>query len=188
MELTGKINSVMRAENGKAILMLEVDKPFEARKCHEKYKEKELDIEVKQHREKRSLSANAYMWVLCEKIAQKLNGTETELTTKEDVYRHNIKEIGVFYDDEIEPEKVQRRRTAWELIGEGWLTERVDFSQDGNKEVIRFYYGSSRYSSKQMTRLLKNVVQEAQNLDIDTRTPNEIADMLSLWGQNEKSI
>ena len=180
MELTGRITAdVMRISGGKAVIMFEINKAIDAIKCYEKYKDKELDFEVKQHREKRSLNANAYMWVLCGKIAEKLN------ITKEEVYRNSIKDVGVFYDDEIEPEKVQRRRTAWELIGEGWLTERVDFTKDGNKEIIRFYYGSSRYDSKQMSRLLENVVQDAEALDIDVRTPNEIADMLSLW-ESEK--
>ena len=176
MELNGKLTGdVMRISGGKAVVMFEVDKHYSAVKLFEKYKDKELDIEVKQHREKRSLSANDYMWVLCGKIAEKLN------ITKEEVYRRNIKDVGVYYDDEIEPAKVKRRCTAWELIGTGWLTERVDFTQDGNKEIIRFYYGSSRYDSKQMTRLITNVVQDAQSLDIETRTPNEIAEMLSVW-------
>lgn len=176
MELTGRITAdVMRISGGRAVIMLEIDKAIDAIKCYEKYKNKELDFEVKQHREKRSLNANAYMWTLCGKIAKKLN------ITKEEVYRRNIKDVGVYYDDEIEPEKVKRRCTAWELIGTGWLTERVDFTKDGNKEIIRFYYGSSRYDSKQMSRLINNVVQDAQSCDIDTRTPDEIAEMISLW-------
>lgn len=180
MELNGKLTGdVMRISGGKAVIMLELDKHYSAVKLFEKYNDKELDIEVKQHREKRSLDANAYMWVLCGKIAKKLN------ITKEEVYRRNIKDVGVYYDDEIEPEKVKRRCTAWELIGTGWLTERVDFTQDGNKEIIRFYYGSSRYDTKQMSRLIDNVVQDAQSCDIDVRTPNEIAEMISLW-ESEK--
>lgn len=183
MELKGKLTGdVMRTSGGKAVVMFEIDKHYSAVKLFEKYNDRELDIEVKQHREKRSLDANAYMWTLCGKIAKKLN------ITKEEVYRRNVKDVGVYYDDEIEPEKVKRRRTAWELIGTGWLTERVDFTKDGNKEIIRFYYGSSRYDSKQMSRLITNVVQDAHSCDIDTRTPNEIAEMLSLWGQNEKSV
>lgn len=181
MELKGKLTGdVMRTSGGKAVIMLEVDKHYSAVKFFEKYKDKELDIEVKQHREKRSLNANAYMWVLCGKIAEKLN------ITKEEVYRRNVKDVGVYYDDEIEPENVKRRRTAWGLIGTGWFTERVDFTKDGNKEIIRFYYGSSFYDSKQMSRLIDNVVQDAQSLDIETRTPNEIANMLSLWGTRDE--
>ena len=48
----------------------------------------QYDIEVKIHREKRSLDANAYFWVLCGKLADKL---QVDKTT---VYRQLIKEIG----------------------------------------------------------------------------------------------
>ena len=42
---------------------------------------KELDITAVKHREKRSLDANAYLWVLCQKIAEKIN------SNKDNVYR-----------------------------------------------------------------------------------------------------
>ena len=112
---------------------------------------------------------------MCEKLAEKLE------TTKIDVYLNSIKDVGVFYDDEIEVEKVQRRRKAWEMIGTGWITERVDFSADGNREVIRFYYGSSSYNKKQMSRLIDNVVQDCKEQGIETRTPEQLAELVSLW-------
>lgn len=184
--MIGRITAdVMRISGGKAVIMLEIDKAIDAIKCHEKYKNKELDIEIKQHREKRSLNANAYMWVLCREISEKLK------IPIDEVYRDEIRQVGVFYDDEVEPSQVARRIKAWELIGNGrkngngWIAERVDFSADGNKELIRFYYGSSFYNKEQFSRLLTNVVQDAQNLGIDTRTPNEIAEMISLW-ESEK--
>ena len=49
---------------------------------------KEYVVEVKQYRKKRSLDANAYCWVLIDKLAEKLNVSKTE------VYRREIKEIG----------------------------------------------------------------------------------------------
>ena len=45
------------------------------------------EYEIKEHKEKRSLDANAYCWILCKKIADKLH------ITKEEVYRKNIKEM-----------------------------------------------------------------------------------------------
>ena len=145
-------------------------------------KNKEVRIDVNKMTEKRSLNANAYMWTLCSMLAEKLSNDKVKYV-KEDIYRKEIKEAGIWADDEVEPEKVKWRCKAWEQIGTGWITERVDFSADGNKEVIRFYYGSSRYNKNQMQRLLNNLVQDCQAVGIETKTPDEIANLVSLWEQ-----
>mgnify|MGYP004523738417 CR=1 FL=1 len=46
------------------------------------------DVEIKEHREKRSLDANAYFWVLVDRLAEKLRIPKTE------IYRRYIREIG----------------------------------------------------------------------------------------------
>jgi HD superfamily phosphohydrolase len=46
---------------------------------------------------------------------------------------------------------------------------------------LALYYGSSSYNSHQMTRLLNNIIYECQALGIETKTPDEIANMLNLW-------
>lgn len=145
-------------------------------------KNKEVSIDVKKVTEDRSLNANSYMWTLCSKLADTLSNEKVKYT-KEDVYRKEIRDAGIWADDEIEPDKVKWRRRAWEQIGVGWITERIDFSADGRKEVIRFYYGSSRYNKNQMKRLLENLVQDCKSVGIETKTPNEILNLVSLWDQ-----
>lgn len=176
-ELSGKIKELnIDFLTGKPLLTLSVNQKQTAINCFDELKSKEkLTFKIGRYTESRTNDANRYFWALCEKLAEKLNVTKIE------VYLTSIREVGVFYDDEIEPEKVQHRRKAWEMIGTGWLTERVDFSADGNKEVIRFYYGSSSYNKKQMSRLIDNVVQDCQALGIETRTPEQIANLISLW-------
>lgn len=176
-ELTGKIKELnIDYQTGKALLTLSVNQKQTAINCWDELHSKEkLAFKIGKYTESRTKDANRYFWKLCEKLAEKLN------TTKIDIYLNSIREVGVFYDDEIEPEKVQWRRTAWEKIGTGWLTERVDFSADGNREVIRFYYGSSSYNKKQMSRLIDNVIQDCKALGIETRTPEQIANLISLW-------
>ena len=176
-ELNGKIKDFnIDFLTGKALLTLSVNQKQTAINCFDELKDKEkLTFKIVIFTESRTNDANRYFWALCEKLAEKLN------STKIDIYLNSIREVGVFYDDEIEPEKVQRRRKAWEMIGTGWLTERVDFSADNTKEVIRFYYGSSSYNKKQMSRLIDNVVQDCQALGIETRTPEQLANLISLW-------
>ena len=50
---------------------------------------KEYDIEIKQHREKRSLNANNYCWKLCTEIASVLN------SDKDSIYVLMLKRYGV---------------------------------------------------------------------------------------------
>lgn len=176
-ELNGKIKELsLDLTTGKVLLTLSVNQKQTAINCYDELKDREkLTFKIGRYTESRTNDANRYFWALCEKLAEKLN------TTKMDIYINSIKEVGVFYDDEIEAEKVARRRTAWSMIGTGWLTERVDFSADGNKEVIRFYYGSSSYNKKQMSRLIDNMVQDCQAVGIETRTPEQLAQLVSLW-------
>jgi hypothetical protein len=52
--------------------------------------DKDKKFEIKEYHEKRSLDANAYCFVLCQKIANVIR------STKEEVYRKAIKEVGTF--------------------------------------------------------------------------------------------
>lgn len=147
-----------------------------------KLKENKLyDIEIKEHREIRSQNANKYMWVLCQKIAEKLTEEQNITHTKEDVYRSSIRDIGVYKDNEFDEITSKTFRTAWEKLGTGWITEQVDFSSDGNNLVIRFYYGSSTYNTKQMSKLINNLVEECKEYGIETLPPEELKSMLESW-------
>lgn len=184
VDLTGKIKDLsIDFKTGSALLTLSINEKQSAMNLFDKLSSAEkLAVSIGKYREKRSLNANGYMWALCGELAKKLSNDKVSYT-KEDIYRDAIKEVGVWYDDEIEPEKVQRRCKSWELIGTGWLTERVDFSADGEKEIIRFYYGSSQYNKKQMSRLVDNIVQDCQAAGIETKTPEELERMKALWGE-----
>lgn len=187
-ELTGKIEGLnIDFITGSALLTLRIDEKQSAINCYEELKNAEkLAIEISKHREKRSLDANSYMWVLCSKLAQKLSKEKTKYT-KEDIYRRAIKEIGIYKDfSGLSQADAKTLRHAWELLGTGWITEQVDFMPDGENVIVRCYYGSSQYNTKQMSRLIDNIVQDCQAVGIETKTPNEIAEMLSLWRNEPK--
>lgn len=183
-ELTGKIADLsLDFRTGKAKLTLELNEKQAAMDMYDEFHEAEkLSIKICKYRQKRSLDANRYFWHLCGELAKKLSD-EGVLHTKEDIYRDAIKKIGVWIDDEVIPEKVQWRCAAWERLGTGWITERVDFSADGNREIIRFYYGSSQYNTKQMSKLIDNIVQDCKEQGIQTMTPDQIAEMKARWGE-----
>ena len=70
--------------------------------------DKTKKYEVNEYKEKRSLSANAYCWVLCDKIAKKLTVPDAVIT-KEDVYKIVIaKEQGIETKTQEEIESLLR--------------------------------------------------------------------------------
>ena len=141
---------------------------------------KEYTVTVEEYKPKRSMDANRYLWVLCGKIADALS-SEGVLHTKEEIYRQAIKERGIWKDAVVPNEEVEWRNAAWSLIGLGWFTEPVDFTPDGEASLIRFYYGSSRYNSRQMSRVVDKLVQDCKNMGIETMPPDKLAMLLEEW-------
>lgn len=134
-----------------------------------------LSIEIKPYRARRSLDANAYFFVLADKVAEKLN------TTKEDVYRNCIKEIGGVSETVcVQDKAVDKLKEAWQCKGLGWMVDTFPSKIEGCTNVI-LYYGSSTYDTEQMSRLIENIIQDCKDLGIEYATPDEIANLLSLW-------
>lgn len=132
-----------------------------------------LTVEVKEFKAKRSLSANAYAWVLIHKLAEKLKLDSVE------VYKLFIKELGIYKPIEIRNDAVNTFIKAWSMHGLGWIAEEVDSGHEGFT-IVNAYYGSSTFNSKQMANFIENIVNECKGEGIETRTPDEIAKMVSL--------
>ena len=136
--------------------------------------ENKLNIELKKYRQKRSLDANAYMWILISKIQEKLN------IPKEEIYKDAIKNIGVYEVLPVKNEAVERFIEAWKHNGLGWICETTKSKLDGFTNIIA-YYGSSTYNTKEMSRLVDLIVQECKQLDIETMTPEELSILKEEW-------
>jgi hypothetical protein len=134
-----------------------------------------LEIDIHQQKKKRSLDANALLWVLCQKIAEVIH------TTKESVYQKFIKEVGQFEIVPIKDEAVNRWIEVWNGKGLGWFAEVIEDSKlPGYKKVIS-YYGSSCYDQREMSVLLDEVVRECRELGIETLPPDEIKALKESW-------
>lgn len=139
-------------------------------------KDVEVEIKIKKHTQKRSLDANAYCWQLLDKLALKLGGT------KEELYKQYIKRVGVFKDFSLTEDEARTFRTAWGMLGTaGWPTEQVDFAPDGERVVIRAYYGSSTYNTRRMSRLIDEIVQDCKEQGIETLTERELSLLKERW-------
>lgn len=140
--------------------------------------EEKLNIDIKKYRQKRSLDANGYCWVLCEKIAQEMSKDGT-LVSKDEIYKDAVRNFGTFIPFIVEEKAFEQFKNIWEKQGLGY---QVQETANKNKCVrVNCYYGSSSYDTKEMSRLIDSLVQEAQQLNIETKTQEEIDSLLEAW-------
>lgn len=175
MELQGTIKQISQDwSSGNFLLTIEMER---CPHTIQKYVDKTLDIGIKQHREKRSLNANAYAWVLMQKMAEKLK------SDKETVYLDMLRRYSrVFTHVLIRPEAVEafRREFSRETrVIEDLGTVVVNGTVSTQ---LRCYFGSSSFDTKQMSVFLDGIVSECKQLEIETLPPEELRRMKGEWG------
>ena len=139
----------------------------------EAWRGKEIDLEIEEHHEKRSLTANAYYRQLLAKVAWKLGVTNN--------FAHNrhIREYG-------QPETIDGKLVMVTLpdtdtaenkaleLEKVHLKPTADVDADGNRLYI-LMRGSHSYNTVEMARLIDGLVSTAKELGIETLTPDELA-------------
>lgn len=134
----------------------------------ETIKTDELSLTIKEWRAKRSLTQNAYMWVLINQLAEKIGDTADNL------YRIFIRDYGVREYIAIQDKAVNDFISRWNKKGLGWFTEVLRKAKVENTSTLVVYYGSSSYNSKEMSRVVDAVVDECEENDIPTMTKSDI--------------
>lgn len=175
MNLTGAISSILKDFEGKVVISLTVNEnvPEMAN-----MKDKQLDIKLTQHREKRSLDANAYFHVLVDKIRGKtgysFSRVKNELITSYGQIEY-IDGQQVVIKTNIQPDQMAEQETLH------CKPVRVEMQGDREITFYRVYRGSHTYNTAEMSRLIDGTVQEAKDLGIETMTPAQIERTMSLW-------
>ena len=138
-------------------------------------KEKLLDVEIKVHREKRSLNANAYLWVLLSKLAEALN------TNKDELYLLMLERYGIFTHIIVKPEAVDKVMQTWRTV------RNLGGIHIGGKIGVQLqcYFGSSTYNTKEMATLIDGIVGECKEMGIEALPSDEIEAMKAEWGRQE---
>ncbi len=141
----------------------------------EKFRGKHVDATFKLFRKGRSLDANAYFWVLADRLAARTGRPKIE------IYKDYVREVGG--NNQIvcvQSEAAEELRSGWEHNGLGWITDTMPSKLPGCTNVV-LYYGSSTYTTGQMSRLIDLAVQDCRAIGIDTKTPEQIREMLGDW-------
>ncbi len=138
---------------------------------------KTYDVTIKPHRERRSLDANAYCWVLLDKLAEVLQ------VKKEDLYREYIRDIGGNSETVcVRNKAVDKLVDGWRHNGIGWQTETFPSKISGCTNVT-LYYGSSTYDTVQMSRLIDLIIEDCREQGIEILQPEKLAAMMEGWDE-----
>lgn len=141
---------------------------------------KRYDLTIKEHKEKRSNQANAYSWVLTDKLSEKMLVAGVKLS-KEEMHAEMIFRYG-------QPDMngdVVNIITTW---GEAKLSDFYPYAKAIEQGTFRgkdftnwrIYRGSHTYDKHEMSLFIRGIVEECREQGIDTRTPDEIERMISL--------
>lgn len=172
-ELNGKLKDLnINHLTGDTLLTLTVNQKQSAINCFDELNgEDKLSFKIDKYREKRSLNANNYAWALLTEIA---NATRK---SKEAVYFDMLKDYGQSEMISVKAHiNIGYYVKYYEEAGESTLNGTLF-------KHYKVYKGSSEFDKREMSIFIDGVVQEATNLGIDVRTPDEIARLKSLWGE-----
>lgn len=172
-ELTGNIKDLaIDFKTQKAVLTLVIDQKNDVGRCFDELRDVDkIAVKIDKWRVKRSLNANAYAWLLIGKIA------DDRRLSKEDVYLQMLKHYG-----QSEIISVLSHIPIADFVK---YCEEVGESNLNGKDFkhYRVFKGSSEFDTREMSIFIDGIVTEAQELGIQTMTPNELSNLKSLWGE-----
>ena len=176
--MIGRLKPLMREVNGEWIISFTTR--FDPRELYERLKDSEVSLELKKYSAKRSLDANAFAWVLIDQIAEVTGISKTE------VYREAIRDIGgVSQVVCTQTENADQIARWWQSKGLGWQAVKFDSKLEDCTNMI-LYCGSSEYNTVQMSRLIDNLIQEAETQGIPTMPDRDVERLKNKWAKKKK--
>lgn len=127
-------------------------------------------FEVKERKRKRSLTQNAYYWVLLNQLARALDYPDSE------VHGYMLREYGVCQVFSVrEDVPIEGYFRYYDVIGRGMANGQWF-------KHIKAYKGSSEMNSTEFTHLLNGLREECVAQGIQVMTPAEIAQLTYVEG------
>lgn len=143
------------------------------------FDKEELEITIGEAKKKRSKDANAYFHVLVGKIADKLRMSKMEckniMLSRYGQYEYQDgKRMVISVDSDID--MMNREDIHCSALGYG----EINGKQFTHYAIMK---PSHEMTSYEMAKLIDGVVDEAIALGIETKTPEELERLKSLWNQ-----
>ena len=140
----------------------------------DKFRDGFVDVQVEKWSDKRSLQANAYFHVLCNKIA------EATKSSMDDVKKLLVQQYGTLA-------RGKDGKYAGAMLPPN--TDPNDFypyvmwygkAENGFDQYL-FFKQTHTLTKDEMNRLIQGTIDEARALNIETLTPDEIERMMNRW-------
>lgn len=168
-----------RMETGQLIIDIPYDQRGAVMSFLRKKKDKLYEMDIKEHRKKRSLDANAKAWALINEMAVLLRVPPNE------IYQGYIPDVGGnFKFLPSRPEDVDAWTRDWCKGHIGRMVEDLGPCRLKDLEgyhTLKMYHGSSDYDTAQMSRLLDLIIQDCKQLGIETLSEREKSLLLEEW-------
>lgn len=187
MEEKGRILDVSRDwKTGSTRIYLEI--PGNHTEELDKLTDKELSVSIQQHREKRSLDANAYYWVLAGKLARVLDITNAAMHNillrrygAPEIINEELVYIMLPDTDDAEEKALESETYHVRPTSEVRVGERMNY------RTYIMLKGSSTYNTKEMSDLIEGLISDCKDAGIETATPEEIERMMALYEKKHNS-
>ena len=129
-------------------------------------------FEIKEHKEERSLTANAYAWALIGKIADHLR------SSKDQIYLLELMKYG--------QSEIVSVVSSVDVKGYFKYFQAVGTATLQGKEFIhyRVYKGSSEYDTREMAVLIDGIISDAKEMGIETLPPAEVERLKEAWSNS----
>lgn len=130
-------------------------------------------FEITEYKEKRSLSANAYFHVLCDKISKaecnSMAYTKNELIAQYGQVQYLANGEQMVYQTPAP--------TEYMMELEAIHTKCYEITAENGVVLYKYrvYRGSHTYNTEEMAKLIEGTIYQASQLGIETLTPAEIA-------------
>lgn len=184
MKSKGRFHSISRDMDGGLVISFRV---FEEKKVLHRLDDIKADgtiqISAEKVRSSRSLSANAFYWVLCGQLAAKLGISSSRM--------HNLllRRYGAFETVDGEelicflPDTEKAEETALEADTYHIKpTSATKTFKDGSvRRMYKILKGSHTYTTKEMSDLINGIVDECNHAGIQTATPEEVKEMIQRY-------
>lgn len=175
--MRGRLIDIAFGRNKKQRITVEVDRDFRA--SFDRLKDEELDITITKHREKRSNSANAYFHVLVNDIAAETGGSD------ESVKKYLVLEYGAIAKDSNGLNIGFKLPFSVNVDTIYPYTKCFDIREENGMSFKCYlvYKRTRDMNTKEMARLIDGAIEKAQELGIETDTPEQIARYKKEWNE-----
>lgn len=137
-------------------------------------REKLFDIE--EHKERRSLNANALLWKCLGDIASAIHSDKWE------VYLQMLKRYGTYTHICVKPHAVEAIKKQWREVEE---LGTVNISGEESVQLL-CYFGSSTMNSKEFSILLDGVISEMKEIGLPSPAEEDLERVIKQMKKKEE--